>query len=380
VRAVENKDPVWSAPAERSDDGALDVQRYRFANPKWGRVSLAPALQRIRAPAVMDHVVGSLIFLADSKSRPEPRMRIIQTPSELRPGNRKVCLAIGFFDGVHLGHQQIIRQTVADARQHEAMSLVVSFDCHPNTVVAPSRVPPLIYSLPQKLRAIESLAPEAVLLMHFDQLFSRQSGEEFVRSLTRDFGRIRSICVGANFVFGHKRSGNVELLRKLGAELNFAVHSVAAVSLDGKPVSSTRIREAIGRGNLDGASQMLGRAYSLCGKVVRGDGLGHQLGFPTANIEATGLALPPGGVYAAQAEVNDRRHRAVLNIGYRPTLQNPKPQLRVEAHLLDFNGDLYGSELELTFVDKLREEKKFGSLALLRDQIAQDILEAQLRF
>jgi riboflavin kinase/FMN adenylyltransferase len=260
------------------------------------------------------------------------------------------------------------------------VSLVVSFDCHPNTVVAPARVPPLIYSLPQKLRAIESLAPETLLLIHFDQPFSRQTGEEFVRSLARDLGRIRSICVGANFVFGHKRSGNVDLLRKLGTELNFAVHGLAAVALDGKPVSSTRIREAIGRGDLDNASQMLGRAYSLCGKVVPGDGLGRQLGFPTANVEVTGLALPPTGVYAVQAEASSNRQRGVLNIGYRPTLQNPKPQLRVEAHLLDFDGDLYGRELELTFVDKLREEQKFDSLKLLRDQIAQDILEAQLRF
>jgi riboflavin kinase/FMN adenylyltransferase len=307
-------------------------------------------------------------------------MRIIHAANDLKPGGRKVCLAIGFFDGVHLGHQQVIRQTLTDAKQHEAIGLVVTFDRHPNTVVAPGRVPPLVYSLPQKLRAIESVGAETLLLIHFDKAFSEQTGEAFVRGLTRELGHLQSLCVGANFVFGHKRGGNVELLRKLGAELSFAVHGMAAVSLDGRAVSSTRIREAVGAGDLDGVSQMMGRAYSLAGKVVRGDGLGQQLGFPTANVDTTGLALPPHGVYAVHAETGGKTYRAVLNIGLRPTLQNPNPQLRVEAHLIDFTGDLYGQEVELAFVEKLRSEKRFGSLGELRQQIAQDILDAQMRF
>jgi riboflavin kinase/FMN adenylyltransferase len=307
-------------------------------------------------------------------------MRIIHAADELKPADRKVCLGIGFFDGVHLGHQQIIRQTITDARQHEAIALVITFDQHPNTVVAPSRVPPLVYSLPQKLRAIEALGIDTLLLIHFNKAFSEQTGEAFIRGLARDLGHVQSLCVGANFVFGYKRGGNVELLRKLGAELKFAVHGLAAVALDGRAVSSTRIREAIRAGDLDRVSQMLGRAYSLAGPVVRGDGLGHQLGFPTANLDATGLALPPHGVYAVHAETGGKTYRAVLNIGLRPTLQNPNPQLRVEAHLMDFAGELYGQELELAFVDKLRPEAKFPSLAELRAQIARDILEAQMRF
>lgn len=307
-------------------------------------------------------------------------MRIIRTPAELAPERGKWCLAIGFFDGVHLGHQQIIRQAVNDARRHEGQALVVTFDRHPNTVVAPARVPPLIYSLPQKLRVIETLRVDFVWLIHFDETFSRQSGEEFVRRLVSDFGQVRSVSVGANFVFGHKRTGNVELLKRLGTELNMVVHGLAAVALDGKAVSSTRIRERILAGDLDAASQMLGRAYSLAGTVVKGDGLGRQLGFPTANVDTTGLALPPRGVYAIHAQTAGKSWRAVLNIGHRPTVANPNSQLRVEAHLIDFHGDLYGQELELVFVEKLREEKKFGSVAELREQIAQDILEAQMRF
>jgi riboflavin kinase/FMN adenylyltransferase len=299
-------------------------------------------------------------------------MRIIHAANELDAGGRHVCLAIGFFDGVHLGHQQIIRQTIADARRHEAIALVLTFDRHPNTIVAPGRVPPLICPLSQKTRAIEALGTHALLLIHFDKAFSAQSGETFVRNLARDLGQLRSLCVGANFAFGAQRSGNVALLKRLGEELRFKVHGMAAVSLGGKAVSSTRIREAIAAGQLDRASQMLGRTYSLTGPVARGDGLGQKLGFPTANLDTTGLVLPPNGVYAVHTETNGATYRAVLNIGRRPTLGAAEPQLRVEAHLLGFAGDLYGEELTLTFVKKLREEKKFASLEDLRAQIARD--------
>lgn len=304
-------------------------------------------------------------------------MKIIHKASELNAGSRKVCLAIGFFDGVHLGHQQIIRQTITDARQHGAVALVISFDLHPNAIVAPARVPPLIYSLPQKLRAIESLGPDALLLIHFDKPFSQKTGEAFIRELAAAWTGIQSICVGANFTFGHKRGGNVELLKKLGAELKFSVHGMAAVSLDKKPVSSTRIREAIRAGELDLASQMLGRAYSIAAPVMEGDKLGRRLGFPTANLDTTGLALPPGGVYVINALVGGVSHRGVLNIGTRPTLQEPNPTLHVEAHLFNFAGDLYGREIEIIFGEKLRDEQKFASVDELKAQIGRDIERAK---
>jgi len=307
-------------------------------------------------------------------------MKVIHAANQLGSGTRKVCLAIGVFDGVHLGHQQIIRQTVADARKHDGLALVVTFDKHPSCIVAPDRVPPLIYSAPQKLRTIKSLGADALLEIPFDKTFSQQAGEAFIRGLAHDLGRVQSICVGADFVFGNKRSGNVALLKILGEELCFTVHGMAEVALDGKVVSSTRIREAIRAGDFDAASQMLGRAYSFAGMVVHGDQLGHQLGFPTANLETTGLLLPPNGVYAAHASVARKSHRAVLNIGLRPTVKNPTPQPRVEVHLLDFAGDLYGQELEITFAAKLRDEQKFASLDELKAQIARDIAEAKRRF
>jgi len=251
-----------------------------------------------------------------------PAMKIIHAANELKPAGRKVCLAIGFFDGVHLGHQQIIRQTIADAHQHDAIALVITFDRHPNVVVAPDHVPPLIYSLPQKLGAIESLGADTLLLIHFDEKFSGQTGENFIRSLACDLGKIQSLCVGADFVFGHKRSGNIALLKKLGGELGFTVHGLAAVSLDNQIVSSTRIREAIRSGNLDAASQMLGRPYAISGRVITGDGVGRKLGFPTANLDAGGLVLPPNGVYLGLAKIRKKsrqvaQHRLPSDAGDR---------------------------------------------------------------
>lgn len=304
-------------------------------------------------------------------------MKIIRAANELKTSGKKVCLAIGFFDGVHLGHQQIIRQTISDARQHDAISVVLTFDKHPNAIVAPEKVPPLIYSLPQKLRAIESLGAEKILLMAFDKKFSEQSGGEFVRNLARDFGKIHSICVGADFVFGHKRSGNVALLKKLGTELSFQVHGLAAVSLDGEVVSSTRIREMIRAGNLDAASQMLGRAYAISGKVIEGDKIGHSLGFPTANLDATNLVLPQNGVYSGRTKIKKQNYRVALNIGVRPTVASGKPELRVEAHLLNFNGNLYGEELEIEIGEKLRDEHRFDSKEELMQQIARDIAKVR---
>jgi riboflavin kinase/FMN adenylyltransferase len=287
-------------------------------------------------------------------------------------------VVIGVFDGVHLGHQQIIRQTVADARQHDALALVVTFDQHPSVIVAPDRVPPQIFSRSQKLRAIQSLGADALLEIHFDEAFSEKTGEVFIRELAGELGKIQSVCVGADFVFGRKRSGNVALLKQLGGELNFQVHGMSELALDGQTVSSTRIREAIRAGNLDAAGQMLGRSYAICGTVIAGDKIGRQIGFPTANLDAARLVLPPNGVYAASTKLKGQFYRVALNLGLRPTLAAAQPQLRVEAHLLDFSGELYGQELELELGGKLREERKFSSADDLQAQIARDVAAVRL--
>ena len=307
-------------------------------------------------------------------------MKLIHQPDELINSDRKACLAIGMFDGVHLGHQQVLRQAIENSHRHEARSVAVTFDRHPASVIAPGRTPALLQTLAQRLRAIESLGIDATLLIKFDEAFSRKPGVEFVRELADGFGAIHSICVGANFAFGHKRDGNVELLRTLGQTLGFHVHGLQAVSLDGQVVSSTRIRAAVKDGHLDAAGQMLGRTFAIEGTVIEGERQGRKLGFPTANLDTDGLILPPNGVYAAHARLDQATHRAVLNIGLRPTLASPEPALQVEAHLLDFNGELYGQAMEIELADRLRDEQRFGSTDELATQISRDIKRARTLF
>jgi riboflavin kinase/FMN adenylyltransferase len=298
-------------------------------------------------------------------------MQVIHQASEFGGNGRKVCLAIGMFDGVHLGHQQVLRQTVQDARQHGASAVAVTFDRHPSSVIAPDRAPRLIYSLPQKLREIAALGLNATLLFEFTPEFSKAPADQFIRDLSHDFA-LQSICVGSAFRFGFKRAGNIETLRDLGQELGFGVRGLSALSLGGKTISSTRIREAIAAGRLNEAAEMLGRSYSLAGVVKHGDHRGRELGFPTANVEIDSLMVPPFGVYAVRAQCGGGIHSGVVNIGTRPTIDN-STETRVEAHLLDFQGDLYGKELELVFLERIRGEIKFPSLGALKSRIAADV-------
>ena len=307
-------------------------------------------------------------------------MRTLTDARKLHPSNGKVCCAIGMFDGVHLGHQQVIRQAVSDAHQLETTSLCITFDQHPTKVVSPETAPLLIQNQRQRLDAIKTLGIEATLLLPFDEAMSKISGEKFIRGLFVDLGHISSICVGSNFAFGHQRSGNLEVLKQLGHELNFTTHGIASVSLDEQTVSSTRIREAISHGHLDAAGQMMGREYALSGIVIPGDQQGRQLGFPTANLNVKGLCTPPNGVYAAHAEVNGKSFRAAVNIGLRPTLNNPHPSLHVEAHILDFAEDIYGQFCTLNFIGKLRDEQDFGTIDDLKAQIEKDVIQTQYLF
>ncbi len=304
-------------------------------------------------------------------------MTIIHQANQLESAGQGVAVAIGMFDGVHLGHQRVLHETIAQARQKAAVPVAITFDQHPNAVVAPDRTPPLIYSLTQRLRVIGAMGVQATLLIHFDQALSEQPAETFIRSLVRGFGSIHSICIGRDFTFGHRRQGNVALLRNLGPELGFSVHDLSAVSWDGQIVSSTRIREAIRKGELEAASAMLGRRYSIAAIVRPGDQLGQKLGFPTSNLDVTGLVLPPAGVYAGRAQVQDAVYQAVANLGWRPTLNLSQPGLRLEVHLLDFSGTLYGQELEFAFVDRLRPEQKFSSQDGLKEQIGKDVAAAR---
>ena len=300
---------------------------------------------------------------------------VLNSPRPL--GHSGVCLALGMFDGVHLGHQHVIRQARIDARARGAATVVATFDPHPLTVVRPDKAPRLLQSLPQRIATLESQGADAVLVLRFDEALSRKSGEAFVRDLVAGFGGLRSFTVGQGFHFGHGRSGNVPLLRSLGRELGFSVYAVAPIHIGPEVVSSTRVRGALRDGKLGLVAELLGRPYSLAGTVVEGDRLGRSLGFPTANIPVEGLELPPFGVYAARAHHAGGEFPAAVNLGLRPTLQSPQPQLRFEAHLIGFEGDLYGHDLSVEPVRFLRPERRFANLEALKSQIARDIAAAR---
>ncbi len=300
-------------------------------------------------------------------------MRLVHAAKELHQLSQPICAAIGVFDGLHLGHREILRRMRDQAGLCGGTSSVITFDRHPNAVVAPERVPPIISPLRQRLRLMEILGVDAVLVLPFDVSLSRVGGEDFIRGLAADMGSLRSLTVGEEFTFGHKRSGDIDLLKRLGGELGFTVDPVAGVGLHGQRVSSTRIRDLIQSADFGAAARLLGRRWTLVGDVVTGDQLGRQIGFPTANLATNGLVLPPHGVYAGRVQVDGTSWKVALNIGVRPTVDQPAPQLRVEAHLIDFSGELVGRELEIELLERLRPEMKFASFDALRAQIAADV-------
>ncbi|MCC7373301.1 MAG: riboflavin biosynthesis protein RibF [Verrucomicrobiales bacterium] len=304
-------------------------------------------------------------------------MKVLADAEPLGAPPLPASLAIGVFDGVHLGHAAVIRQTLAEARASSGVAVAVTFDRHPDAIVAPDRTPPLLYPLWRRLEALESLGITTALVFPFDAEFRAQPAEAFVQRLTRGFGKIASISVGTQFVFGHGRGGNVELLQRLGRDQGFSVHPIPPCSHGDKPISSTRIRELVAKGAFAEASALLGRPYTLGGAVIEGDRLGRTLGFPTANLAVAGLVLPPLGVYAAVAHVNGQPRAAAVNIGRRPTLASPVAETRVEAHLLDFDGDLYGNRLELQLAQRLRPETRFPSRDALVGQIGRDVQEVR---
>ncbi|MFO1459934.1 MAG: bifunctional riboflavin kinase/FAD synthetase [Verrucomicrobiota bacterium] len=306
-------------------------------------------------------------------------MLVTREPAALPRPAHGLCLALGMFDGVHLGHQHVLRHALVHAANGAGASVALTFDPHPMAVVRPGHAPRLLQTLPQRLRALASLGLDATLVIPFNSAVAAQTGEEFIRGLLRDTGRVRSLSVGEGFQFGCRRSGDVQLLCSLGAEFQFQVHAASPVSIGGEVVSSSRIRQCIREGSFESASELLGRPYAVSGRVMAGNQLGRTLGFPTANLDISGLELPPNGVYAAwvQRIAQEQEYPAVLNLGTRPTVTQDREELRFEVHLLDFEGDLYGEELEVAFVGLIRGEKRFPNTAGLRVQIAEDIATAR---
>ena len=286
------------------------------------------------------------------------------------------AVAIGNFDGVHLGHQALVSAAVADARSSRGTAVVLTFDPHPARVVAPERAPRTLLSLEQRAEILAGLGVDVVAVLPFDRATAALEPDAFVRSTLGSRLAARTVVVGEKFRFGRGRAGDVALLRRMGEGLGFRVHAVAPVLLNGRPVSSSAIREALARGDVAAAAHLLGRAPFADGTVVRGAGRGRRLGVPTANLEVVNETLPRNGVYAGRARLAGLAPLdCVANIGERPTFGGSATT--VEAHLLEFAGDLYGRTLRLEFLGRLRDERRFAGQEALLEQIRNDIQAAR---
>ena len=304
-------------------------------------------------------------------------MDVLQSIPELAKLPGPIFLAIGVFDGVHLGHQAVIRTSAEHAAETAGTPVVVTFDPHPAKVLRPEKAPRLLTATQHKIALIRNLGVAHLLVLTFDKEFAATPPEEFVHRLVRHARPLREICVGHEWSFGKGRAGNLALLKKLGAQHDFNVVGIKPVTVDDTVVSSTEIRRAVEHGDFAKAAAMLGRDYTILGTVRAGAHLGRQLGFPTANLSAHSEQFPPNGVYVAEAQLNGATYRGVANLGYRPTVSDAKPERLLELHLFDLNREIYGEDLEVRFVHYLRPEKKFDSLEKLRSQIAQDVEQAQ---
>ncbi len=303
------------------------------------------------------------------------RVLIRNRLEELSALGEPLHLAMGVFDGVHVGHQAVIARAVAAAEREGGLAGLLTFDPHPIRVIAPAKAPAaLLATLDHKAEIVADLGVRLFLPLHFDAEFAAMEAGEFIARLMT--APVRTLAVGEDWRFGHKRSGDVALLMDEAGKRGFQLEVVSPVMIEGDRVSSTRIRQAIGDGNLAAAARMLGRPYSVSGTVVPGDQLGRTLGFPTANLPTGDIQLPLAGVWAVLVRDQDGRPwKGVANLGTRPTVGGTEK--RLEVHLFDFSGDLYGRNLDVQFVKHLRPEEKFASLEALRAQIEQDARAAR---
>ena len=289
-----------------------------------------------------------------------------------------VVATIGNYDGVHVGHRAIVEGVVTEARQRALPSLLITFEPHPLAVVAPERQPRLLQTRRQKLDSLEQIGLDDVLILRFDESLAALDGSSFFESLLCEHVELAAIHVGETFRFGHRRAGNLELLRNIGVRRGFDVVGVPAVRLAEESVSSSAIRAAVEAGDVERAARLLGRPFTLAGEVVRGDGRGASLEFPTANLEVENEIVPAAAVYVSETLALAGRHPSMTNIGVRPTFGGG--EVRVETHLLDFADDLYGERMELMLLARIRDEQEFPNPGELADQIARDRAAAEAYF
>ena len=314
------------------------------------------------------------------RSRDHGDMDVIHFPDDPRP-SRWVhpVLALGNFDGVHRGHRKILDRLHRVASERGATSVVMTFDPHPPRVVRPDKAPPLLMTKSQKLEAIAQAGVQGAAIVRFTRELSQWDPETFVRTVLVDWLHVSEVWVGANFLFGHDRSGNFSMLRDLGGRYGFKAEKIDPVRYKDFVVSSTRVRRLVSEGRMDEAGALLGHEYVLDGTVMRGDQRGRTLGFPTANLCTDNELLPPHGVYATTARVGEAVYASITNIGTRPTVEQSGRTV-IETHIFDLDKDLYGSTISVGFVQRLRDERAFESLDLLRAQIDSDCRRARVLF
>jgi riboflavin kinase/FMN adenylyltransferase len=304
-------------------------------------------------------------------------MKVVYRPEDISPEHPAPVVTIGNFDGVHLGHQRLIKDLVLRADAIGGTPIVYTFDPHPLQVLAPNNAPLQIQTLDQKIAVIESLGVPLVVMIPFNMELAQISARDFAEKILWERLHPREIYVGPNFAFGNRRQGSFNLLKEIGEEKGFLTGKIHQVQFRGNRVSSTAVRQALISGQVGLARRLLARPFALVGTVVRGTGTGVRLKFPTANLETPNELIPRRGVYVTLAIISGRRYRGVTNIGYRPTVnKNENAALSIETHLLDFSGDLYGRDITLEFLIRLRDERRFSGEQELIRQIATDIERA----
>ncbi len=310
-------------------------------------------------------------------------MQVVRADDASGAGRAPVALTIGFFDGVHLGHQALIAATRSRAAELGVGTAVVTFDRHPATVVRPESAPRLLTDLDQRLERLAATGVDLTLVLGFDDVRAKEEPEDFATEVLVERLAARAVVVGADFHFGHGRRGDVGLLRAVGHDHGFSVHAVELAGTElaggaggGGVISSTAIRRALAEGDLDRANTMLGRDHEVRGLVERGDGRGAaELGYPTANVAVdAGIQLPAPGIYAGwYVRPGGEAMAAAISLGWRPTFARASPPLLLEAHVLDFEGDLYGEQAAVRFRQRLHDEERFESVDALVAQIERDV-------
>jgi riboflavin kinase/FMN adenylyltransferase len=298
-------------------------------------------------------------------------MEIIKGIENLQKPFRNPVVTLGNFDGIHLGHQRIFEKLKEEARKFAGESVVVTFEPHPLKILSPGQCPPLLTPFKKKMMLMEKVGVEKVLCIQFTKAFSEISAVEFVKNVLVEKVEAKKIIVGYNYRFGRGKIGNAESLKETCSHFGIEVKIMEALTVDDTIVSSSKIRELIREGEVERASKLLGRGYPVMGQVIEGTKRGHVLGFPTANLNITEELYPKPGVYAVNVEWHEQHWKGLANIGFNPTFDGKT--LTLEVHILNFDQDLYGDEIQVSFVKRIRDEIRFHSHQELIEQIQKDI-------